>query len=185
MGRRLLDGEKVRLTAIRESDIDTLISWDDDPEFMRMLISGPSYPRPEIAQREWWTERLKARDQYHFAIRTQVHDAVIGTVHINEIEWPHGTAWLSIGIGSREARGKGYGTEAMRLALDFAFRNLNLHRIALSVFAYNEPAIRTYERLGFTHEGTMREFLQRDGQRFDMHIYGMLAEEWAEEGTRD
>jgi RimJ/RimL family protein N-acetyltransferase len=176
--RNRLTGEHIKLTAIREADIATIIAWDDDPEFMRMQRSDPAYPRPEVAQRAWWAERLKKPNEYSFAIRRLEDDGLIGTFHISEIEWPHLTAWFSIGIGEPDARGQGYGGEALALGLNFAFNDVNLHRITLSVFAYNEPAIRLYERLGFIREGTLREFLRRDGQRFDMHIYSLLAREW-------
>lgn len=179
---RLLTGERVKLTSIREADIDAIISWDDDIEFMHNLMSGPAYPRPEIAQREWWTERLKSKDQYHFAIRLSETDQIVGTFHIQDIEWTNQVGWFSIGIGGADTRGKGYGTEALSLGLDFAFNSLNLHRLALGVFAFNEPAIRLYKRLGFTHEGTEREYLNRDGQRHDMLLFGMLAYEWRSRG---
>ncbi|MEZ4568771.1 MAG: GNAT family protein [Thermomicrobiales bacterium] len=138
----------------------------------------PCLPRPQIAQREWWTGRLKNKDEFHFAIRLIDDERLIGSFHISEIEWPHRAAWFSIGLGGKDARGKGYGTEALELGIDFAFNDLNLHRLSLSVFAYNQPAIRLYNRLGFTHEGTFREYLQRDGQRHDMLLFGMLAYEW-------
>jgi RimJ/RimL family protein N-acetyltransferase len=173
-----LVGERVKLTSIRTADIDEIITWDDTPAFMRDLHSGPAYPRPEIAQREWWTERLKDKAAYHFAIRLLSDDRLIGTFHIEEIEWPHQAGWFSIGLGAGGTRGKGYGTEALTLGINFAFNDLNLHRLSLSVFAYNEPAIRLYKRLGFTHEGVFREYLKRDGQRHDMFLFGLLEHEW-------
>ena len=66
----------------------------------------------------------------------------------------------------------------MRLALKFAFDELNLHRVQLTVFAYNDRAIALYEKLGFQREGTFREFLHRDGARYDMYLYGLLRREW-------
>jgi RimJ/RimL family protein N-acetyltransferase len=66
----------------------------------------------------------------------------------------------------------------MTLALDFAFKELNLHRIQLTVYSYNPRAIRMYEKLGFQLEGTYREFLLRDGQHYDMLLYGLLSHEW-------
>jgi RimJ/RimL family protein N-acetyltransferase len=67
----------------------------------------------------------------------------------------------------------------MELLLDFAFNEINLHRVFLTVFSYNQRAIRLYEKLGFQREGIYREHLQRDGQRFDMLHYGILRREWA------
>ncbi len=74
--------------------------------------------------------------------------------------------------------GQGYGYEAMVLALNFAFNELNLHRLQLTVYSYNERAIHLYERLGFQREGVYREFLLRDGQYHDMYQYGILSHEW-------
>ena len=66
----------------------------------------------------------------------------------------------------------------MRLLLDYAFGELNLHRFQLTVFAYNERASALYEKLGFVREGVFREFLLRDGTRYDMYLYGLLRREW-------
>ena len=181
--RNQMTGERVKLTSIREADIDEIVTWDEDTEFMRNLLSGPAYPRPEVLQREWWSERLKKQDQYHFAIRLIEDDRIIGTFHIEEIEWTNQAGWFSIGLGGTGTRGQGYGAEALKLGLDFAFNSLNLHRLALGVFAFNEPAIRLYKRLGFTHEGTQREYLNRDGQRHDMLMFGMLAREFRKQET--
>ncbi len=176
--RDRLTGERVKLTSIRERDLDEIISWDDDSEFMLNLFSGPAYPRPEVTQRDWRIARLKNRDEYHFAIRLSEDGQIIGTFHIQEIEWTNQAGWFSIGLGGKDTRGKGYGTEALELGVNFAFNSLNLHRLSLGVFAFNEPAIRLYQRLGFTHEGTQREYLNRDGQRYDMLMFGLLAREW-------
>lgn len=177
-GRQTLRGERVRLGAIRQADIDTIIGWDEDTSFLRALSSGPAYPRPELLQRAWWEKRLKSAVDYHLAIRGLADDRIIGTIHISEIEWNHRHAWISIGIGERTDRGSGLGQEALTLAIDFAFNDLNLHRLSLGVFGDNTPAIRLYERLGFTHEGVAREALERDGKRVDLINYGLLAREW-------
>jgi RimJ/RimL family protein N-acetyltransferase len=66
----------------------------------------------------------------------------------------------------------------MEKVITFAFQELNLHRLQLSVFSYNQKAISLYERLGFKKEGTYREFLERDSKRFDMFLYGLLRHEW-------
>ena len=105
----------------------------------------------------------------------------MGFIEIDGILWTHGAGWLGIGIGEREHWGQGIGGEAMRLALNFAFNELNLHRIQLTVFAYNERAIALYEKLGFVREGVYREALHRDGQRYDMILYGLLRREYRNE----
>ena len=185
VARQFLDGDRVRLGAIREDDIGTLTSWDNDQAFLRLMMSGPAYPRPEGAQREWWQKRLKSTDEFHLGIRMKPDNHLIGTVSLTEIEWNHQCAWISIGIGDADARGRGYGGEAMRLALELAFNELGLHRLSLTVFSYNTPAITMYERLGWVREGTFREYLARDGKRHDMILYGLLAPEWRAQQPSD
>lgn len=83
-----------------------------------------------------------------------------------------------IDIGEKECWGKGYGREALQLLLDYAFLELNLHRVSLRVFSFNEKAIRLYERLGFKDEGRSRQSLYRDGRWHDICHMGILQEEY-------
>jgi len=93
-------------------------------------------------------------------------------------EWTHGDGWIGLGLGEREDWGKGYGTDAMRVMLRFAFTELNLYRVSLDVFEYNPRAIRSYEKAGFVFEGRMRQWMRRDGRRWDFVYMGILREEW-------
>jgi RimJ/RimL family protein N-acetyltransferase len=83
-----------------------------------------------------------------------------------------------MGIGEPEARGQGFGSEVLQLLLRYAFTEFNLHRVSLNAFEYNPRAIHLYEKTGFTVEGRTREFLNRDGRRWDMIFMGILQEEW-------
>ena len=179
----LFYGERVRLTALRNDDAQTMMRWYEDGEFARLFDASAAYPKTESALNKWMDAVERDHNAYALAIRFQYNDEIIGYVELDGTQWTHRCAWLAIGIGSPSHRGKGYGTEAMQLILRFAFQELNLHRLQLTVFAYNEPAMRMYERLGFQREGTYREFLLRDGKRYDMLLYGLLAHEWeAHEG---
>lgn len=174
----LFIGERVRLTALRPGDAQTLAHWYEDGDFSRLFDAHPAYPKTESTLVKWMDSADRDRDAVALAIRLLYSDDLLGYVEIDGIQWTHGCGWLAIGIGSPSHRKKGYGTEAMQLVLRFAFHELNLHRIQLSVFSYNTAAIRLYERLGFTREGTFREYLLRDGKRHDMILYGLLAREW-------
>jgi RimJ/RimL family protein N-acetyltransferase len=90
----------------------------------------------------------------------------------------NGSALFHITIGERDAWGKGYGTDAAHLMVGHAFKGLGLHRVALSVFSFNERAIRSYEKVGFRVEGRLREAIWRDGQYWDEVQMGVLREEW-------
>jgi RimJ/RimL family protein N-acetyltransferase len=174
----LLRSPRVRLAALTDADLPLITRWHDDVEFARNYDSRPARPRTEAELREWLQEQQKSSTAFVFAVRLRENDELIGVVEIEGIQWTHRTAWLAIAVGPATHRGRGYGYESLRLALRFAFHELNLYRVQLSVFAYNERAIRLYERLGFQREGVYREFLERDGRRHDMILYGILRHEW-------
>jgi RimJ/RimL family protein N-acetyltransferase len=85
---------------------------------------------------------------------------------------------LGIAIGEHEEWGKGYGIDAVRVILRLAFTELNLHRVSLTVFDYNQRAIRSYKKAGFRLERRQRFFLKREGQRWDLIHMGILRNEW-------
>jgi RimJ/RimL family protein N-acetyltransferase len=111
-------------------------------------------------------------------IRALDGDRLIGFVGLGGIQWNNGDAFVGISLGERQDWGKGYGTDAMRVLLRYAFDELNLHRVSLDVFEYNPRAIRSYEKAGFTVEGRCRQYLHREGKRWDLIFMGILREEW-------
>jgi len=182
----LFYGPRIRLTALRPDDLQTWMRWHEDAEFGRMLDSNPAFPRSQNRVRAFLDDVDKHHhNSFAFAIRPLDNDDLIGYVQLDDIQWSNRVAWLAIGIGDANHRGVGYGHEAMLLIQRFAFHELNLYRVQLTVFEYNVRAIALYERLGFRREGVFREALQRDGKRFDMYLYGILSHEWAELHGRD
>jgi RimJ/RimL family protein N-acetyltransferase len=178
----LFRGGRIRLTAPRPDDVQTWVRWYEDSSFGRLFDMRPAYPRSVERLHGLLDSMMRSTEGYPFAIRLHENDALIGHVELDDVQWAHRSAWVSIAIGDPANRGLGYGTEALRLLLDFGFRELNLHRVQLTVFSYNAPAIRLYERLGFVREGAHREALLRDGERYDMYLYGLLAREWQQGG---
>ncbi len=175
---QLLRGDRVQLTAVTPQDLSTIVRWFEDSSFLRLFDAVPAGPRTVEQLGEWLSGLHKAHDGFLFGIRPVGEDDLIGYIELDGILWNQGVAGISIGIGQAARRGQGFGHEAMELALAFAFQELNLHRVQLTVFEYNAPAIALYERLGFTREGAFREFLHRDGERYDMLLYGILRPEW-------
>jgi RimJ/RimL family protein N-acetyltransferase len=174
----LLRGEKVWLTALDRNAVPIIARWEQDIEFLRLLDASPARPRTEDEIARWIDGEQRSSSNFLFAIRLLDTDELIGWVELDGVLWTHGVSSLGIAIGSRSSWGKGYGAEAMALVLDFAFRELNLHGIHITVFSYNQRAIKLYENLGFQREGVYREYLHRDGQRHDMLLYGILRREW-------
>lgn len=174
----MLESAHIRLTALEKEDLETIALWYEDTAFGRHFDAAAAYPRSLDQWAKWLEEQQKDRDNYIFAIRHIGEKRLLGYAQLDGILWTHQNCWLGLGLGDRQDWGKGYGRQAMELILKFAFDELNLHRIQLTVFSYNKRAISLYEGLGFTREGTYREFLQRDGQRYDMILFGLLRDEW-------
>lgn len=174
----LLEGDRVRLTPMNDDDFPIIAKWLRTLEFQRMVAHHLAYPLSEDKITNQWRNMRDSNHVFMFAIRPASTEELIGWVQMDNVVWHNRVANIDIGIGHVSHRGKGFGAEAMRLALNFAFGELNLHRVQLMVFSYNTRAISMYEKIGFQREGIMREYLQRDGQRYDMYIYSMLCSEW-------
>ncbi len=184
MSNNLFQGELVRFVAAEPQLAAGLFAkWMRDSEFVRLLDTDPARLLSVDKYKEWFEKDLveqQKNDELFFLIRTLEEDLTIGLIGLDGIQWVHGDAWVGIGLGEREYWGKGYGTDAMRILLRYAFEELNLHRLSLSVFEYNSRAIRSYEKVGFVIEGRARQFLNRDGRRYDMIFMGILRDEWKE-----
>ena len=174
----LFTGRLVRLSAPSRDDAEAFARWSQDAEYLRALDTD--YARPYSA--ETFIERFnpgrESPNGVLFHLRTLVDDRLIGFVALHSIEWNNQAGMLSIGIGDPDYRGRGYGSDALRVALRYAFAELNLYRVGLDVIASNLPAIRAYERAGFQREGAARGAVLRDGQRHDRVFMGITHDEW-------
>ena len=198
MTTNLFIGQKIRLTAPDpEKDAAAMALWSRDGEFLRLLSTSVARPWTVSATKKELEDSIglnrdtlrdaasagEARSrQFAFLIRTLEAEGqptrLVGMVDLVVVQWPHRDAFIGIGIGERADWGKGYGSDAMRLILRYAFDELNLHRVTLTVFEYHERAIHTYRKLGFQEEGRQRQRLRRDGRLWDMLVMGLLRREW-------
>lgn len=182
MNGRLLRGSLVRLSSPTDAEAmaKAWSRWNRDMDYYRPLDSDPPRFFSTKIIKDWEEKNQEKvdTDSFFFTVRTLQDDTLIGFTALWEISWPHGESFVSIGIGEPGYRGKGYGTEAMRLTLEYAFEELNLWRVSLIVFEYNPRAIRSYEKNGFVKEGVIREVMRRDGRRWDWYIMGVLRPDW-------
>lgn len=163
------------------------LRWEDLPEVRAWMTHGPTasllgdrFVRPQT----WEQTENYLRDLVegnaagvHFAIAEPEKLRYLGQLALTGIDPVARKCRLMI-VLKPEEQGKGYGTEALRLALEYAFRWMNLERVALSVQADNLRAIRAYERVGFRHEGRLRREAYRDGAYIDVLEMGILREEF-------
>jgi len=191
---QLFEARRVCLAPIdHEKDPEIAARWSQDAGYLRMLDTRPARPTPPALMKNQFEALEKRMEQeknlFYFTIHQRGDTSpngleqkdpynLIGFVKLYSIEWTNGTGFLQIGIGDERARGKGLGGEALELILRYAFEEINLHRLAAEVPEYNQAAQKLFSRAGFCEEVRRREALERDGRRWDMIHYGLLAAEW-------
>ena len=179
----LLKGRLVRLAAMDPEEAGAAFSrWKRDSELVRLFDSGPARQFSAKKSREWMEKHLEDSGDriFWFGIRTLADDCFLGDIDLDVTDWNLREAYVGLGIGPREFWGRGYGTEAMQLMLEYAFLEVNLDRVSLTVFEYNPRAIRSYEKCGFQHEGRVRGRLFREGKRWDLLMMAIRRSDWME-----
>jgi RimJ/RimL family protein N-acetyltransferase len=176
---RTLEGRLVRLRPYSLACLDDQVRWNADPDVRHFLHR--SEDPPALLSRAALEKRIQAvladPTELRFTIETR-EGAPIGEVGLLGIH-PHGRAELSILVGEKACWSRGYGADAIRCLLDFAFRELGLRRVTLIADADNARGIRCYENCGFRHEGVLRAHRLRYGKPLDMVAMGVLREELA------
>lgn len=178
----LFESELIRLAA-PDPDADAEIEsrWTRDPDYLHLLDAEPARPLAPIQIRKQLEEAQKDKDLFRFAIRTRADDRLVGFIRSRYIEWANGVITITMGIGEESDRNRGYGAQALALVVHYAFAELNLHRVTVSVPGYNQGAIRFFERAGFRVEVRRRQAIHRYRQRWDVVMLGLLRHEWSGE----
>jgi RimJ/RimL family protein N-acetyltransferase len=162
---------------IEPEDEPVLRRWINDPRIWSTL--GQRTPANSVREMEWINNYGKSTTDYVFGVALKDGNRLVGSIGLHDINPINHKAILGIMIGEVECQNQGYGTEAVRLALRYAFEELNLNRVALHVFDHNPRAIHVYEKAGFVFEGRQRQAFFRHGKFRDVLCYAVLREEWA------
>ena len=165
-----------------EADAEIDSRWTHDGEFMRLMELKRVLPMSPALVRKQYEKIEKEIDEnhnlYYFTIRLKADERLIGKAVLEWIEWTNGNGWVNLGIGAADDRRKGYGTQALRMLLRFAFAELNLFRVSALVPAYNEGMLALLRKFGFVEEVCRREAIERDGKFWDLLSFGLLKSEW-------
>ena len=173
---RFLLGERIYLRPLEQGDLHLIQRWANDPEIRQ--LTGEVMPMGEAAAAEFLEKVRTDRERVWFMIALRANDRVIGEAGLLRMFNPWRTTDLSLIIGEQDTWGKGYGTEAILLLLDYAFGYLNFHRVSVGVVGFNERALRLYEKVGFKREGIQREGYYYDHQYHDFVMMSILEDEF-------
>jgi RimJ/RimL family protein N-acetyltransferase len=173
-----IEGELVRLRPLEPADAERYVRWLNDPEVTRTLtVRYPLGSEPERAIIERMAKHAGYRD-VNFAIEIRETGEHIGTVGVGDSYRESRWGTLGIVIGAKEHWGRGYGEDALREMLRFAFWEMNLDTVRLEVYASNARARDLYERVGFVVEGRKRAAVLRGGEQIDVDVMSVTREEF-------
>lgn len=155
------ESTRVILRPVMAEDTDLLVTWRNNP----LILDTVFEPKPVTREQHLaWYNSLQSTDKrIEFIIQLATTRKPIGRIGLTDIDYRNQKAEYSISLGDFSEWGKGYGEEASHLILNFGFRQLNLHKIYLKVFATNQRAVQLYYKLGFELEGTLRDEIYKNG----------------------
>ncbi|NIM93519.1 MAG: GNAT family N-acetyltransferase [Anaerolineales bacterium] len=185
----MIFGEKIRLRSVEREDLPRFVRWLNDPD----VKSGLGLFLPlGMSEEEKWFEANVDKDPIERALAIDVKEGDewvhVGSCGFFDFDQLAHNAELGILIGNKDYWDQGIGTDTVKALVRHGFETLNLHRITLQVFAFNQRAIKVYDNLGFVHEGRLREHFYRSGEYHDIVMMGLLRQEWSEtsgEGETD
>lgn len=170
--------ERIGLRKMQNEDVEIYHAWRNDSQVM--YSTNPSLDVYSLEETKEFVEKiiLQASSSKSYIIYDKQNSKPIGITSLINIDAKNRNAECIIDIGEKDYWGQGYGHEALSLLLNYAFLEMNLNRIYLRVFSFNEKAISLYHKLGFMHEGRSRQTLFRNGQWQDIVHMGILQDEY-------
>ncbi len=168
-----IKGQKVTLRPITYNDTELIVNWRNNTDVMSQFV----YQKPFTVQghNNWMKTMVETGKVVQYIIVSNEDNTPIGSIYYRDIDMENNNAEYGIFIGNKNCFGKGYGSEAAKLFVDFGFEVLGLHRIFLRVFSDNTRAIKSYKNAGFIEEGIARDMVLQNGKYRSMTFMSKLS----------
>lgn len=171
--RFMIAGEHVILRAFEREDAERCYRWMNDPNIVRTLKSR--YPIAFQNEIEWLDRAMNgSTNERHFAVERKDDRTHVGNASIHEIDWVSRVAAFGLFIGEPSAWNRGFGSDAIRTLVRFAFDEMNLRKLRIHVFDYNDRAKHVLETQGFVMEGRLRQEFFREGTYHDIVVLSVF-----------
>ena len=174
--QEFLVGRRVFLRPFSEDDLSYVQKWSNDSKIRR--LTGEIAPMSRQEAEEFYKHLRADKDRVWFAVVLKRGNRVIGEVGLLRMFRPWRCTDMSIIIGEKNTWGKGYGTEAGRLLLKYAFERLKFHRVSIGVVGFNDRAIRFWKSLGFKKEGVQKDGYYCDNEFSDFVMMSILEDQF-------
>jgi len=176
----MLKSKNIELVPFEPKYIKKFVEFRNSEDSRNFLMPGIPYPVTEGSVSEWLSKKANHHESGEFAIIYNETKEYIGNISYGNVDWKNRHCEIAIMIGEEKYRNRGLGTEALVTLLDFIFNELNLHRVELKVYDFNERAIKCYEKCGFKKEGLLREVVYKHGRYINEWIMGIIKSEFLE-----
>jgi RimJ/RimL family protein N-acetyltransferase len=167
-----LIGEKIVLRLLTYDDTDLIVNWRNQSFIMENMINRA--PFTTAGHQEWIRTMIETGKVVQFIILEKASKRPVGSTFLRDIDYDFEKAEYGIFIGEQDAHGRGYGTEAAQLMLDYAFKTLRLHKIYLRLLAGNDGAERSYEKAGFRREAYLKDEVKPAGEFMDIILMSKI-----------
>ena len=167
-----------------EEEIEKFTEWMNDFQ-VTDYIGRTSQIVTYNGEKQYLENAAKNDNTINFNIVETATDKLIGTVALEHFNWIERSAVLGIFIGEKDFRSNGYGTEAIKMILEYGFKYLNLHSIRLDLLSINERAHKCYLKCGFKDTGASREQIFLNGKYYDRLHMDILENEFAGDYIRN
>jgi len=174
----MIEGEKIRLRAIEEGDLESMADWLNDPVISH-YVGGFSFPVSKSQQRRWYESALNDDKNIRLIVETKDDNRVIGLTGLWQIDWVNRHALTALKLGADNIRGKGYGTDAIMTLMSYAFYQVGLNRLWGEILPFNVGSYKAYvTKCGWMVEGIYRQHVYRDGRFYDQMRVAVLKEDF-------
>ena len=165
-------GERIYLRPIAAEDTDMVLEWRNSKAVVGNFIYRKPITKGEHI--DWLKNKVDKGLVHQFIICDNVENTPYGCVYMQHLDEENNKAESGIFLGEDKKRSKGIGTEAAKMALDYCFRQLNVHKVVARVPAFNKASLRMHEKAGYIQEAYLKDELYIDGKYEDLVLFGAV-----------
>lgn len=173
----ILEGKKIFLTGLTQKvDFEKYASWLNDQPTTLFMASG-RFPVTVTDLKAYINHYMKLRNGMLFGIFLKKGKRHVGNITLHQIDYQNRFGEIGIILGEKSMRGKGIGTEAIRLVVEHAFLKLNLHKVGAGIVHGNVGSLKAFQKAGFKIEGALREQFYLNKKYLTVYRLGLLHRE--------
>ncbi|MGL4449687.1 MAG: GNAT family N-acetyltransferase [Sarcina sp.] len=176
----IFTGSKIILRSYKKEDLKKALEYINDYKITKNLSLDAIFPVSLEAEEEFIKRSCEKKIDmtYNFALESIETGEYIGGCGINKTDLKNRNCTIGVFIGDQELWGQGYGTDAMEVLIHYIFNELNFEKIKLSVYSFNDRALKCYTNLGFIEEGRLKKEIFREGKYYDVILMAMFREDY-------